>query len=187
MSQVGRKPSDLTADQRTHLRGYSMRDLALKVGIPSWKLPLVYFRGKAKMAKRMHKTPLFEGFDRLLTSLHAENHQLYILSSNSRRNVVRFLRKHKLKHYFKRVYGNAGWFGKGSALRKIIKKNKLQTIQTFYIGDEVRDITGAHTADVQVIAVSWGFGTEKQLLEHKPTLLVRSVDELGKVLEGLKS
>jgi len=182
LSQAGRRLEDVTPEERQQLKGLSMKDLALKVGIPSWRLPLVYFRGKAVMAKRMHATPMFDGVQELLARLNDEQYQMYIMSSNSRRNINRFLAEHGLGGYFKRVYGNAGWFGKGPALKKALKQNGLQAATTVYVGDEVRDLIGAQYAGMPSIAVSWGFGSEEQLLRYKPTILARSPAELQKAL-----
>lgn len=164
------------------MRGLSMKDLALKVGIPKWRLPLIYFQGKASLTKHMHHMPVFNGMETVISDLHGENYQLYIMSSNSRRNIGRFLAQHGLSSYFKRVYGNAGWFNKAVKLKKAMQQNGLEPHKTVYVGDEVRDLVAAHAAGMPVIAVSWGFGNEKQLLAHNPTILVRTPAELAKAL-----
>ena len=185
LAQAGRNAVGLTDIEHQHLRSLSMRELATHVGIPLWNLPLVFLRGKARMANRMARTPLFSGMRQLVIDLYTKDQKLYIVSSNSRRNVMRFLKSQNLDKYFIRVYGNAGWFGKGIILRRIVKRNRLNADKTVYIGDEVRDIVGAKLAGLRVIAVSWGFGHEKQLQEYGPTVLVRTIDELQKALEGM--
>lgn len=182
LGQTGRQLSDIPPEQRLQLKGLSMKDLALRVGIPAWRLPAVYFKGKAQLTKRMHKTPLFPGMDQVLATLKAENYQLYIMSSNSRRNINRFLSEHGLGGYFTRIYGNAGWFGKGPALRKALRQNKLVPAKTVYVGDEVRDVIGAQIAGMPSVAVNWGFSSETDLLKHSPTIVVRTPAELQKAL-----
>ena len=184
LKQVGKTPADLTAEQRQELRGLSMKALALRVGISNWKLPLIYFRGRAAMNKRMGRTPVCAGMEAVLASLHNEQYRLFIVSSNSKRNINRFLSEHGLGGYFVRVYGSAGWFGKGPVLKKLLQQQKLEASSTVYVGDETRDIIGAQVADMPSVAVSWGFGSEEQLLAHKPTVLVRTAAELQKVLAG---
>lgn len=180
--EIGRDPSSISLEERAQLRGLSMRDLAVKVGIPSWRLPLTYFRGKAKLAKRMELVQPFDGMVEVIADLHKQNYQLFIISSNSTRNINRFLVHHGLSGYFNGIYGNAGWFGKGNILKKTIKKHVLKPETTVYVGDEVRDLIGAKIANMPSVAVSWGFGSEPQLLEQGPTILVRKPVELQKAL-----
>jgi phosphoglycolate phosphatase len=182
LKQTGRTIADFDASERQALKGLAMKDLALKVGIPFWRLPFVYFKGKAMLTKRMHKTPVFAGMEEVIATLKAEDYKLYIMSSNSRRNITRFLVEHGMSNYFIKIYANAGWFGKGPALRKALKQNKLSADATVYVGDEVRDIIGAQLAGMPSIAVSWGFGSEEQLLRYNPTVLVRTPAELQKTL-----
>lgn len=182
LHQTGRQLSDLTALEREQLKYLSMKDLALKVGIPVWRLPFVYFRGKSHLTRHMHKTPIFAGMEEVLAALHAEHYQMFIMSSNSRRNINRFLAEHGLGGYFKRVYGNAGWLGKGPALRKALKQNKLDPSKTVYVGDEVRDVIGAQIAGMPSVAVNWGFSSDADLLKYNPTIVVRTPAELQKAL-----
>ena len=182
LQQARRKPDELTPEERNRLKGLPMKDLALQVGIPVWRLPFVYFKGRATLGKRMHATPIFPGMDEVLAGLDAEQYQLFIMSSNSKRNINRFLAEHGLGGYFTRVYGSAGWFGKGPALSKALKQNGLEPAKTVYVGDEVRDVIGAQLAGMPSVAVNWGFSSEEALLKYSPTILVRSPAELQKAL-----
>lgn len=181
-TQTHRQATELTLDEKQALKGLSMRDVALRIGIPVWRLPFVYFYGRAMLKQRMGSTPVFSGMAEALQALHAEGYRLYIVSSNSRRNIVRFLTEHGLSSYFVRIYGSAGWFGKGYTLRQVLKKQHLVAATTVYVGDESRDIVGAHLAGMPAVAVTWGFGTEEQLLAHKPMLVARTPHELQKAL-----
>lgn len=183
LGQTGRTLSDLSPADRQALKGLSMKDLALRVGIPPWRLVPTYFAGKRKMAKRMHQTPVFAGMPEVLAALKSEKYKLFIVSSNSKRNINLFLSEHGLGGYFVRVYANAGWFlGKRTTLRKVAKQNNLDPSNTVYVGDEVRDMLGARFAGMVPVAVNWGFGSEDQLLRTNPTILARSPMELQKSL-----
>lgn len=182
LTQGKRTLESVTPDERQRLKGLSMLDLALAVGVPRWKLPLTYFRGKSRLTKHMHKTLPFPGMEAVLSALYEEKYQVYILSSNSRRNISRFLTEHGLGGYFVGVYGNAGWFGKARALKKLLREHDLAPSATIYVGDEVRDIAAAKLAGMPSVAVAWGFGSEEQLLACSPTILVRKPAELQKSL-----
>lgn len=180
--QAGRSLSDFSAVQLKEMHGLSMKDLALHLGVPAWKLPIVYFRGRRSMQKRMTGVTLFPGIVDVLEALHKDEYHLLILSSNSARNIKKFLSQHGLSGYFNGVYGSAGWFGKGAALKAVLKKRRLSPATTVYVGDEVRDIYGAHRAGMPVVAVDWGFGAADDLLKYNPTLLVHTPAQLQKAL-----
>lgn len=180
--QAGRQLSDFSAAQLKDMHGLSMKDLAFHLGVPAWKLPLVYFRGRRSMHKRMTGVTLFPGIVEVLEALHKDNYQLLILSSNSARNIKKFLSQHGLSGYFNGVYGSAGWFGKGAALKAVVKKRRLSPTSTVYVGDEVRDVYGAHRAGMPIIAVDWGFASSQALLDRSPTLLVHTPAQLQKAL-----
>ena len=181
-TQAGREPTSFTEVEIEKLRGLSMRELAVEVGVPTWKLPLVYWRGKKFFAKNVHTMQAFAGMSDALAQLHREKYKLYIISSNNRRNINRFITQHGLSNYFVKVYGNAGWFGKSSILKKTVRRHRLNAASTIYVGDEVRDIVAAKMAGMPSVAVAWGFGSEEQLLKYGPTVLVRTPEELKKTL-----
>jgi phosphoglycolate phosphatase len=182
LKEAGRQRDQLAADEYQRLRHLAMRDLGLQVGIPAWRLPLVYFRGKVVLGKKMGNIPVFPGIPEALASLHQDGFQLCIVSSNSRRNISRFLVQHGLSGYFTHIYGNVGWFSKGPVLKKLLKKLQLRADQAVYVGDEVRDMAGAHAAGIPAVAVTWGFASEEALLKQAPMLLIRSPQELQKAL-----
>lgn len=182
LQQAGRRRDQLTPEEYQKMRHMAMRDLGLYVGIPAWRLPLVYFRGKAVLGKKMGNIPAFPGIPEALASLHRDGFQLCIVSSNNTRNITRFLVQHGLSGYFTHIYGNVGWFNKGPVLKKVLKRLQLRADQTAYVGDEVRDVVGAHAAGIPAVAVTWGFASEEALLQQSPMLLIRSPQELQKAL-----
>ncbi len=182
LHEAGRKPIDVTPDEMVRYKGLAMRDLATQIGVPKWRLPFTYFRGKSVMSHNIGKLTAFAGVPEVIQTLHSEHYQLFIVSSNSKRNITAFLTQHGLSGYFDKIYGNAGWFGKGKVLKRVIRHNHLKAAKSVYVGDEVRDMVGAHDAHMPSIAVNWGFGSEEQLLLANPTILVRSTAELQKVL-----
>lgn len=181
LKKAGR-PDTLSQEDRLQLHKLSMKDLALHLGIPGWRLPLVYFQGKTAMTKRMHAMVPFPGMPEVLQALQHEGYEMYIISSNSRRNINHFLVQHGLSGYFKRVYGGAGWFGKAGALRRALKQNHLEAAGTVYVGDEVRDVVGAKLINMPCVAVEWGFSARDILIQHSPMVVVRTPAELQKVL-----
>ena len=54
--------------------------------------------------------------------------------------------------------------------------------EAVYVGDAAVDIQAAHNAGMDSIACTWGAGTEQDLVDAAPTVLVHTVPELRSVL-----
>ena len=67
---------------------------------------------------------------------------------------------------------------KARAIKKIMHKYDLDRAQSFYIGDEVRDIIAAHKVDVRIVSVAWGFNGREALAAHEPFALLYRPAEL---------
>ena len=55
---------------------------------------------------------------------------------------------------------------------------------TYMVGDRKFDIIGAKAEDVISVGVTYGYGSEEELLAEKPDFLAHSVDELKEILMG---
>lgn len=175
----------LTEEEKQILRGMTMQQMAIHLGSPKWYLPVLFVVGRRAMGKAMYNVPLFEGMGRVIDKLHAEGHELMIVSSNNRRNIRKFLKQHHLHKYFTDLYGDAGFFGKRRAIRRILKRNSIHPRDAWYIGDEARDVVAAKAADVRVIAATWGFDHADILASHEPTAVAAEPAHIVNILEEM--
>jgi phosphoglycolate phosphatase len=177
--------ADVTLSEAdTHrLRGMSMVAMARQIGHPWWRLPRLFIRGRRRMRHSVKHLKPFIGMPELLHKLHAEGHELFIVSSNSVRNVHLFLHHHKLHTLFLEIYGGVSLFGKAPALRHLLKDQNFDTKDCVYIGDELRDIEASSSIGMRNVAVAWGFARTQDLEALQPTALVHTPDELLQVLE----
>lgn len=180
-----RRGHPLTHEEKEKLRGMTMQQMATHLGSPWWYLPVLFLIGRRAMGKAIYNVPIFEGMGMVIDKLHAEGHELMIVSSNNSRNIKRSLKQHHLYKYFTDIYGNAGFFGKKRAINRILRRNSLEKKGAVYIGDEARDVIGAHGAEVRVIAASWGFDSKEVLASHKPTAIADKPVDIIRILEEL--
>ena len=68
-------------------------------------------------------------------------------------------------------------FGKDKKLRSAMRKYNLNPKETFYIGDETRDIEAAKKVRIKSVAVTWGFESEKVLKKADPDFIIKSPEE----------
>jgi phosphoglycolate phosphatase len=154
-----------------------MKEIALELGIPFWRLPGIYFKGRRIMRANMEHVHTFDGIPEIIRQLHKEGNTLYIISSNSSKNIKHFLRQYELKDCFKAVWGGAGIFGKVLLIKQLRRRYRIKG-DIWYVGDELTDIVSAKAAGAKTVAVSWGFAERESILKIEPTYLIDAPKEL---------
>jgi phosphoglycolate phosphatase len=162
-------------------RKLSSRQVLREMGVPLWKAARIVRRGLAEYRRRLPGMKTFAGMPSTLRTMQKRGDRLFIVTSNNITIVQAFLEKQHLEKYFEDIYGGASIFGKAPYLRKIVKNCHLDKAETFYIGDETRDIEAARKARMPIISVAWGFNDESVLTSHHPDFLVHTPAELLKI------
>lgn len=164
------------------LRRRSMAGMARRLGHHWWEMPGLFIKGRREMrhVKQLHA---FDGIPEVIRKLHAEGHELFVLSSNSLRNVRHFLHKNKLHTYFLEIYGGVGMFGKAPALRRLLREQNIALEDAVYIGDELRDVEAAQSINLRVIAVTWGFARHRDLVALKANGLAETPEDIIRILQ----
>jgi phosphoglycolate phosphatase len=183
VQQAGHKP--LNDEQKRSLRGLSMREMARQLGYHWWDAPKLFMRGRRLMKRSILDKDLqpFAGMLEVIMKLHNEGHELFMLSTNSLRNVHQFLDDQKIHKYFLEIYAGVGIFSKGSALRQLLKEQHLRPEEAIYVCDELRDIEAAQSVGIRTVAVTWGFANRGNLVAKRPTALADTPSELMRILE----
>jgi len=52
------------------------------------------------------------------------------------------------------------------------------------VGDEIRDITAARKAGMDIASVAWGYNTVESLKSHKPDYLIYEPSQLIEIVQG---
>ncbi|HEX6242609.1 MAG TPA: HAD hydrolase-like protein [Polyangiales bacterium] len=135
--------------------------------ITFWKLPIMVSHMRLVMHGHADALQPFAGIAEVLRGLASAGVRCNVLSTNSSKNIGRFLRRHGLE-VFDQIEGSVSMSGKARALRKLIERQGWPANQIVYVGDEIRDIEAAHAAGVRALAVSWGYADPKALQAHRP-------------------
>jgi phosphoglycolate phosphatase len=175
MHQLIRRPPP--KDDISRLRGMSSRELLHELKIPLWWAFFLAARVRRFMSSHIDEITLFPGMDATFREL-STRYDLYIVSSNSRSNVLRFLERHDLDVYFSGVQGGVAPWRKGHALRRLARSLKLVPQDTWYVGDGDLDIKATHRVGMKAVAVAWGFSNIHVLNNCHPEVLVFNSDEL---------
>ena len=161
-----------------------MARMALRLHVPFWRLPFLFWKGRREMIKHIDMVQPFDDMKEVVQKLHSDGNKLFVVSSDSVQNIQTFMGNNNMNTNFVRISsGGFGLFGKARVLRKTLAQNRLKTDETFYIGDEVRDIRAARAAGIRAIAVSWGYSNVAELTKHNPAALVTNPSQILNVVE----
>jgi phosphoglycolate phosphatase len=171
----------LPAPKIEELRKVPLVQAVRQLGGKPWDIPFLILLTRRALYARIDEVKAFRGLVAAVEQLHAQDHRLFVLTSNRTRNAQAFLEKRDLAGYFDGLY-HCNMFRKGSAIKRILKQERLAAEHTYYIGNEAADIDAARGAGVRAIAVTWSGQDEQVLSRALPFAIARQPDELVSVI-----
>jgi phosphoglycolate phosphatase len=162
--------------------GYKRAMRAKKVRLR--RTPKIIAELSGEMRKRMNEVQPYEGIVQVLKELQREGYRLGVLTSNQVALVSEFFNVHSFPE-FDFVVSERTIFGKGKALKRIIRAHQLDPRRVVYVGDEPRDVTASRKAGVRVIGVSWGIGGVEGFEVTAPDMLVHTPQEFAQAARTL--
>jgi len=178
--------TDYSSKELREYRKMSMRQMALRLGVPVWRLPYTYFKGRRVMRAHMEQVQPFDGMISVILQLHKEGYLLFIASSNSGRNIRQLLRRQGILSCFRSIQSGAGVTGKSAMIRQIIIRFRLRRDTTWYVGDEVGDVLASDRAGVHGLPVSWGFADPDRLEAMRPSGVAQKPDDILRMVRTWK-
>lgn len=172
-------------EEVARLRHLPLLKAAREMHIPLRKAPRLLVKGRQMMMERIDEVHPFPGIPEVLRELHDNGYHLLVISSNSEHNVRSFLRTNALEPFFDGVYGGAS-INKAASLRRVLKRNKLDAADCFYIGDEVRDIAAASKVGMEPVAVAWGYQAKDALKKYHPYAVLDQPTDLLQIFPSDK-
>ncbi|MGI0047253.1 MAG: HAD-IA family hydrolase [Nitrosotalea sp.] len=151
------------------------------LGISIFKLPIVVRKIRFEMNKEIAHLQTVVEIKDTLEKLKKSGCILGILTTNSRENVMEFLKNNDLQ-LFDFVYTGRAVYGKSRLLKKLMKEKTIPHDDPIYVGDEIRDVEAAKKAGIRVIGVSWGYNTKAALEKASPDYIVEKPEDLQAVI-----
>lgn len=159
------------------LRDKSLFELLHFMRVPFTKLPLILAKARSEMRNEITEVEAIPGLQEVLGTLHQRGYRMGILTTNSEENVRRFLAHHEI-NAFDFIHSSSLIWGKHHGLKQILKQERILPAEMVYIGDETRDIEAAQRAKIPIIAVGWGYNSERVLRALQPDQFVEFPSEL---------
>ncbi len=174
----------LTMDEYRNLSKLPINDRFKAIGVPYYK-PWIILKlikeAKGRYAKLLNSINLFDQIEEVLRELNKKGYIISIISTNSRENILNFLREKSLD-FVNEVYSSKGLYGKVDVLKKYIKKHQIEKNDLLYVADELRDLKVCKKLNIDILSVSWGFDSYELLKEYSPTYLVSKVYDMLEVI-----
>jgi phosphoglycolate phosphatase len=168
-------------EELEYFRNLSTQAAIKAIGISYIKLPFIAVSFRERLADSISELNPIKGIPEVLIKL-SKHYQLSILTSNSEKNVVKFLKKHQLESYFSSYSTGISLFNKKRSIKALIKKHKIDSKKVLLIGDETRDIEAAKKCDLPIVSVTWGFHSKVILKSYNPTFLISEPNDLLDIL-----
>lgn len=168
----------LPENEIEEVRHLSVHEFIRHVGIPFWKVPIIAIHARRLMHDEIHQVHPPQGLVNVLTRIHdSGRYHMDILTSNRRRNVLKFLREHNMD-WFDEVHTTRSILCKKRRVQKYIREKGLDPQSLYYVGDTTIDVESARRAGARPVAVGWGLNTPELLGRATPDHLVGDPEEL---------
>lgn len=171
----------LSPKEIERFRMMNSRKALRTAGVRWWQIPKLIIRGIPDFQALLPGLHPFATLPDVIRQLHERGDKLFIVTSNTHESVETFLRQHKLDKYFSGMDTAAGLFSKSKHIRNMIKVYRLKNKDTFYVGDETRDIQAGKRARIKVVSVTWGFNHASALKKYRPAYIIDEPKDLLKV------
>lgn len=169
--------------------GPPLTDTFAKFGVAPRDLDeaVAVYRQRYNTVGKFENAP-YPGIGKLLQSLRARGHRLYVATSKPQEVSEEILAHFGLAPYFDIIAG-AGLDERKSSKSAIIA-GLLERIGAdgalVMVGDTVFDILGARAHGIPAVGVSWGYGSVPQMEEAGAAAIAHSMEELFSLLDGAK-
>jgi HAD superfamily hydrolase (TIGR01549 family) len=132
------------------------------------------------------EAPLFPDTVNILKKLK-KSFDLFIVSHNQTKNIMEHLEKHKIKGFFKGIYGTdllPALKPDPESLNPIFENYRSKKANEFImIGDMPSDIEAGNEAGIWTIAVMTGVSSREILSNFEPNMIIDNLNQLIDIIE----
>ncbi len=129
----------------------------------------------------------FEGVVGMLEELTLRERVLFLVTARNEMITKQMMKDHGLTGFFTWVRGEQEGEvpdGKAHMVAEVIQRFDLDPGDCVMVGDRRYDIDAAHANGLQAVGVTYGYGTNEELMDAGAAQLAGSIAELGEMLIG---
>lgn len=136
----------------------------------------------------LYENIVYPGIPELLLKLKEQGCRHFLATSKPRVFAEKILQHFGLKEHFEHIMGSeldGRLVDKESVIAEVLKRFSAEAqVKPVMIGDRKYDVQGARANGIEVIAVSYGYGTREELRQAGADWIAPSVRALGELLFG---
>ena len=118
--------------------------------------------------KGVYEAQLFPQVKDLLAEL-AKQYPLYITTTKNTPTAIDMTSNFEINQFFDGIYGSSPQaLHKADVIRQALTTHDLAPEKVVIIGDTKFDMIGAQETGIKKLAVTWGFGDDKELMNFQP-------------------
>jgi phosphoglycolate phosphatase len=164
------------------LRQSSMSQLINKYHISPINVARMTWDSHREISEYIPNLKIDDALSSTLNELEKRGYGIVIVSSNTKKNIVAFLKNNNLNVNWP-IYTTNALFGKHKKILSLMRKEHFTSSRVVYVGDEIRDIEASKKANIPIITVGWGYNSQESL-ERAGKKPVLNTDELLKAIEN---
>ncbi|WP_404804218.1 HAD-IA family hydrolase [Lysinibacillus sp. S1] len=163
------------------LKKLSISERSKLFDFPMYKWPMILPQFYKLYRQSLNDVHLFEGMKELLIEIDKRGYKILIISSNSKENILEFLKMNGI-HCVADVLCSNRIFGKDKVMKKFLKEANVDSSNVVYIGDEQRDIVACKKAGIPIIWVEWGYDAKEVVQNDEPEYSVSTPQEILEII-----
>lgn len=163
------------------LKKLSISERSKLFDFPMYKLPMILPQFYKLYRQSLNDVHLFDGMKELLIEIDKRGYKILIISSNSKENILEFLKMNGI-HCVADVLCSNRIFGKDKVMKKFLKEANVDSSDVVYIGDEQRDIVACKKAGIPIIWVEWGYDAKEVVQDDEPEYSVSTPQEILEII-----
>lgn len=137
----------------------------------------------------LFENKVYPGIPEMLSVLHQNSRQLYVVTSKAKIYVDRILDHFQLSPWFSGVFGSEleGRFDEKAELIEFIMSDlKLATGETIMIGDRIEDIAAGKSNRIKTMGVTYGYGTKEEINDAIPDYICNSPSDIQSTIMSIR-
>jgi phosphoglycolate phosphatase len=127
--------------------------------------------------KGMYENRLCDNTKEMLNALTFNKKKVYLVTGKPKVYAREILRHFNIEQYFTGVYGSELGISnqsKEELLEQFLENENADNTKCLMVGDRMHDIAGARYHNIKSAAVTYGFGSQKELEEAGPDFMINS-------------
>ena len=159
--------------------------LLKKIKFPFYKVPSLLSRMNLEQSKNNDKIKIVPSIKNVLAKL-SKNNRILMLTGNNEDFIKSFLDRYRITNFFEKIYSDKKVKGKENVFEEFFTENLVDINKTFYVGDEISDITNSKKYKIKSIACTWGLTSSENLVKSSPDFIANKPSEIYKYIIGSK-